>query len=249
LDPERGYKGARLEGLDFYVDHLTWKQLPKEVFARLGGKDAAKKMRVEMGYSTGSSGASAKKKAAAAEAASAAAAAAATPGAEAAGAEAKAAGEDDGEAGAGASSGLQVRFEDELEKAAKEADSGAIVVAGESSESESKKRTLKGENSGKSGAVREKFQRRLQQLCGVATTTALSMAAHGGGNGLSLSGGGGVHSLLPPSAMSASRALPVLTATPNPALQQNKVHLGAQRQKQNYGIPNVVWSVLDNKKQ
>lgn len=50
LDPERGYKGERVEGLDFYVEHLTWKKLPKEVFEVYGGYEEAKKMREEMGF-------------------------------------------------------------------------------------------------------------------------------------------------------------------------------------------------------
>ena len=47
-DPERGHnKGQRIDGLEFYVEHLTWKKLPKAVY---GGYEAAKKMRKEMGY-------------------------------------------------------------------------------------------------------------------------------------------------------------------------------------------------------
>jgi hypothetical protein len=50
LDPDRGYKGERVEGLDFYVEHLTWKKLPKEVFESYGGFEEAKKLRDEAGY-------------------------------------------------------------------------------------------------------------------------------------------------------------------------------------------------------
>lgn len=50
LDPERGFKGVRAEGLDFYAEHCTWKKLPVEVFDAFGGKEAAKAKRVEMGY-------------------------------------------------------------------------------------------------------------------------------------------------------------------------------------------------------
>ncbi len=50
-DPDRGHnKGQRIEGLDFYVDHLTWKKLPKKVFDVYGGYEVAKKLRKEMGY-------------------------------------------------------------------------------------------------------------------------------------------------------------------------------------------------------
>lgn len=49
-DTERGFRGERVEGLDFYVEHLTWRRLPKEVFETLGGFDAAKAKRQEMGY-------------------------------------------------------------------------------------------------------------------------------------------------------------------------------------------------------
>jgi hypothetical protein len=50
LDPDRGYKGERVEGLDFYVEHLTWKKLPKEVFESYGGFEESKKLREEAGY-------------------------------------------------------------------------------------------------------------------------------------------------------------------------------------------------------
>lgn len=50
-DPDRGHnKGQRIEGLDFYVDHLTWKKLPKKVFDIYGGYERAKELRKEMGY-------------------------------------------------------------------------------------------------------------------------------------------------------------------------------------------------------
>lgn len=45
LDPEKGYKGERIEGLDFYVEHLKWKELPREVFKEYGGFDVAKEKR------------------------------------------------------------------------------------------------------------------------------------------------------------------------------------------------------------
>ena len=50
LDPERGYRGNRVEGLDFFVEHMTFKRLPKEVFDPLGGAVTAKALRVERGY-------------------------------------------------------------------------------------------------------------------------------------------------------------------------------------------------------
>lgn len=50
LDPERGYKGTRAEGLDFFVEHMAWKRLPKEVFEPLGGFAAAKAVRLERGF-------------------------------------------------------------------------------------------------------------------------------------------------------------------------------------------------------
>ena len=50
LDPDRGYKGERVEGLDFFVEHLTWKKLPKEVFECYGGYEQAKQMREELGF-------------------------------------------------------------------------------------------------------------------------------------------------------------------------------------------------------
>lgn len=50
LDPERGYRGEKVEGLDFYVEHVSWKRLPKEVFEVYGGYSAAKEMRAAMGF-------------------------------------------------------------------------------------------------------------------------------------------------------------------------------------------------------
>lgn len=50
LDPERGFKGTRVEGLDFFVEHMTWKRLPKEVFEPLGGLAVAKATRLERGF-------------------------------------------------------------------------------------------------------------------------------------------------------------------------------------------------------
>jgi hypothetical protein len=50
LDTDRGYKGERVEGLDFFVEHLSWKKLPKEVFEVYGGFDAAKVLREELGF-------------------------------------------------------------------------------------------------------------------------------------------------------------------------------------------------------
>jgi hypothetical protein len=47
LDPERGFQGTRVEGLDFFVEHSSWKRLPKEVFEPLGGFEAAKLLRQE----------------------------------------------------------------------------------------------------------------------------------------------------------------------------------------------------------
>lgn len=64
-DPEKGYKGVRKEGCDFFVEHLKWSQLPKELFEGLGGRDAAKARRAEIKQSL------AKEKAAAAGAGSA----------------------------------------------------------------------------------------------------------------------------------------------------------------------------------
>lgn len=50
-DPERGFnKGQRIEGLEFYADHLTWKKLPKKVFDAYGGYEQAKTIRKAMGY-------------------------------------------------------------------------------------------------------------------------------------------------------------------------------------------------------
>ena len=54
-DEERGYKGERVPGLDFYVDHLPWKRLPKEVFEAFGGYDAAKQLRELGGFSSSAS--------------------------------------------------------------------------------------------------------------------------------------------------------------------------------------------------
>ena len=50
LDPDRGYRGARVDGLDFFVDHMTWKQLPRELFEAFGGYTMAKQLRLERGY-------------------------------------------------------------------------------------------------------------------------------------------------------------------------------------------------------
>lgn len=49
-DPERGYNGERVEGLDFYVEHLSWKKLPKEIFEPFGGYEAARALRKERGF-------------------------------------------------------------------------------------------------------------------------------------------------------------------------------------------------------
>jgi poly(A) polymerase len=43
-------KGVRPEGLDFVVEHVTWKKLPKEVWESFGGKEAAKAKRASMGF-------------------------------------------------------------------------------------------------------------------------------------------------------------------------------------------------------
>jgi hypothetical protein len=45
LDPDRGYKGFRFEGIDFFVEHMEWRKLPKEIFETTGGRDAAKAKR------------------------------------------------------------------------------------------------------------------------------------------------------------------------------------------------------------
>jgi hypothetical protein len=79
LDPERGFQGTRVEGLDFFVEHTSWKRLPKEVFEPLGGYEAAKLLRQERQEAA---------KKAAADIAATAAAAAATAAATAAAAEA-----------------------------------------------------------------------------------------------------------------------------------------------------------------
>lgn len=42
-----------MEGLDFFVEHMTWKRLPKEVFEPLGGLAAAKALRLEQGFGMG----------------------------------------------------------------------------------------------------------------------------------------------------------------------------------------------------
>jgi hypothetical protein len=52
-DPEKGYKGPRKEGLDFFVEHFVWKQLPKELFEGFGGRDADKLRRREILVSQG----------------------------------------------------------------------------------------------------------------------------------------------------------------------------------------------------
>ena len=41
-DPEKGYRGPKKEGLDFFVEHVVWKQLPKELFEKFGGREEAK---------------------------------------------------------------------------------------------------------------------------------------------------------------------------------------------------------------
>jgi hypothetical protein len=50
LDPDRGYRGHRAEGLDFYIEHVTWKRLPRDLFAPFGGFDSAKELREKRGY-------------------------------------------------------------------------------------------------------------------------------------------------------------------------------------------------------
>ncbi|RYG64476.1 hypothetical protein EON64_13910, partial [archaeon] len=50
LDSERGYRGERTEGLDFFVEHLPWKQLPREVFEAYGGYEQAKELRRQPGF-------------------------------------------------------------------------------------------------------------------------------------------------------------------------------------------------------
>jgi hypothetical protein len=50
LDPDRGYRGHRAEGLDFYIEHVTWKRLPRDLFAPFGGFDTAKELREKRGY-------------------------------------------------------------------------------------------------------------------------------------------------------------------------------------------------------
>jgi len=45
FDPDRGYRGTHFEGMDFFVEHIPWKKLPKEVFEPIGGRDVAKLMR------------------------------------------------------------------------------------------------------------------------------------------------------------------------------------------------------------
>ena len=52
-DPEKGYNGPKKEGLDFFVEHVVWKQLPKELFETFGGRDAAKVRRQEILVSQG----------------------------------------------------------------------------------------------------------------------------------------------------------------------------------------------------
>lgn len=49
-DSERGYSGERVDGLDFFAEHLPWKKLPKEIFEPFGGYDTAKRLRKERGY-------------------------------------------------------------------------------------------------------------------------------------------------------------------------------------------------------
>jgi hypothetical protein len=45
IDPDKGFKAERAEGLDFIVEHLKWKELPKEVFETLGGYEEARSRR------------------------------------------------------------------------------------------------------------------------------------------------------------------------------------------------------------
>jgi hypothetical protein len=52
-DPEKGYKGPKKEGLDFFVEHVMWKQLPKELFEVFGGREMAKIRRQEILISQG----------------------------------------------------------------------------------------------------------------------------------------------------------------------------------------------------
>eukprot|EP01035_Chromulina_nebulosa_P021743 gene21743-28138_t len=49
-DPEKGFKSSTKEGLEFFIEHYTWKRLPPEVFEPWGGKDFAKAKRHELGY-------------------------------------------------------------------------------------------------------------------------------------------------------------------------------------------------------
>eukprot|EP01034_Spumella_vulgaris_P023186 gene23186-29381_t len=51
LDIERGYKGPRVEGLDFFAEHLPWRRLPHELYGEaFGDRESAKRVRVERGY-------------------------------------------------------------------------------------------------------------------------------------------------------------------------------------------------------
>jgi len=52
-DPERGFRGVRKDGCDFFVEHLRWKQLPKELFEVFGGRDAARARRAEIKLAQG----------------------------------------------------------------------------------------------------------------------------------------------------------------------------------------------------
>lgn len=47
IDPEKGFKAERPEGLDFFFEHLRWKELPKEVFESVGGYEKARTKRKE----------------------------------------------------------------------------------------------------------------------------------------------------------------------------------------------------------
>ena len=47
-DEQWGYRGARKEGLDFFVEHMTWKRLPQSVYDSMGGREAAKAKRIEV---------------------------------------------------------------------------------------------------------------------------------------------------------------------------------------------------------
>jgi len=46
-DPDRGFKAPMKDGLEFYIEHYPWKRLPAEVFSSLGGREAAKEVRLQ----------------------------------------------------------------------------------------------------------------------------------------------------------------------------------------------------------